>query len=640
MKTKNSDSSSEVPCTVADVSKSRRHSSVTTLPLRESPQISSSNVNKTLNTSVKRHKKYTTENEILYDKSAKQSLIEPVQSPVTTVVTNEEAVRESNRDVLDIHGRTLITSEFTEGSTAVSKATSVQQKSPSKPEESPVPKGRPRMPKEASIEEKSPTKAGHSPVTRGRSTTSTEAPSKPEHSRVTRGRSRISVYHLRPLNSSSVPEESSVKRKRPRGTVEHFEPEEPPSEPEQSPVKKKRTKIPRGLDQKKSASKRPSRSENDNEGPLLISPSVTRRHADSSVKMSQKQAYQTLSNVQVEYDSSKTSPVKSKSSMATYDIPHQNHLGPEASVIESETLPKKITQVTGDQLNHSEQKNLPAKAKASKNKSAASVDNNEVLSDLGENSMPIVKRKENRMTVSGKNNRHPRSPPKRTTSRTHDKESKDANSNGNISEPACGLRRSSRFRVPPLDFWRNERLVFETLPSGEVQCSIDKGTEEDKSGLIQMAKKAERRAQMKKKKAHTVKNTPILDTRTGETVHALLHRPFESLQWSMEPNEVERPSPYTMVKAFESNSTSFGFFKISPFAIKETQYSPLENLHFVLMKGHLEVVIQNTTFTFKAGDSWMVPLGAPYSIKNCSRLRALLSFTAFKSPFYQHQFAE
>ncbi|GFY68038.1 CENP-C_C domain-containing protein, partial [Trichonephila inaurata madagascariensis] len=535
-----------------------------------------------------------------------------------------------------------------------------QEKSPLKPEESPVPKGRPRMlkessieekspvpkerprmPKEASFEEKSPTKPGHSPVPRGRSTTSTEAPSKPEHSHVMRGRSRISVNHLRPLNPSSVPEESSVKRNRPRGTVEHFEPEEPPSEPEQSPVKKKRTKISRGLDQKKSAAKRPSRSENDNEeGPLRISASFTKRHADSSVKMSQKQAYQTLSNVQVEYDSSKTSPVKSKSSMATYDIPHQNHLGPEASVIESETLPKKITQVTGDQLNHSEQKNLPAKAKASKNKSAASVDNNEVLSDLGENSMPIVKRKENRMTVSGKNNRHPRSPPKRTTSRTHDKESKDANSNGNISEPACGLRRSSRFRVPPLDFWRNERLVFETLPSGEVQCSIDKGTEEDKSGLIQMAKKAERRAQMKKKKAHTVKNTPILDTRTGETVHALLHRPFESLQWSMEPNEVERPSPYTMVKAFESNSTSFGFFKISPFAIKETQYSPLENLHFVLMKGHLEVVIQNTTFTFKAGDSWMVPLGAPYSIKNCSRLRALLSFTAFKSPFYQHQFAE
>ncbi|GFT63769.1 CENP-C_C domain-containing protein [Trichonephila clavipes] len=244
------------------------------------------------------------------------------------------------------------------------------------------------------------------------------------------------------------------------------------------------------------------------------------------------------------------------------------------------------------------------------------------------------------MALSGKDNRRPRSPPKRTISHTHDKKSKDANSNGNISEPANGLRRSSRFRVPPLDTWRNERLVFETLPSGEVKCSIDKGSEEDKFGLIKIARKAERRIQMEKKKVQTVENTPIVDTRTGETVHALLHRPFESLRWSMLPNEVERPPRYITVKAFKSNSTSFGFVDISPLSSKETQFSPLDNLHFVLMKGHLEVVIHNTTFNFKAGDSWKVPLGAPYSFKNSSRSRALLSFTAFKSPFYQFQFAD
>ncbi|GFY50869.1 hypothetical protein TNIN_368711 [Trichonephila inaurata madagascariensis] len=94
--------------------------------------------------------------------------------------------------------------------------------------------------------------------------------------------------------------------------------------------------------------------------------------------------------------------------------------------------------------------------------------------------MSIVKRKENRMTDLGKNNRCSRSPTKSTISRTQCKQSKDVISNGNISEPANGLRRSSRFRVPPLDIWRNERLVFETLPSGEVKCSIDKGTEEQR----------------------------------------------------------------------------------------------------------------------------------------------------------------
>ncbi|GFY39648.1 CENP-C_C domain-containing protein [Trichonephila inaurata madagascariensis] len=426
---------------------------------------------------------------------------------------------------------------------------------------------------------------------------------------------------MRPLNSSSVPEESSVKRKRPRGTVEHFEPEESPSEPEQLPTKKKRTRTP---DQKNSASKiMSSRSKNNNEGPLRINPSVTKRHADSSVKMSQKQAYQTLSNVQVEYDSSRPSPVKKKSSMATYDIPHQNHFGPEASVIQSETSPKKITQVTGDQLNHSGQKNLSAKAKAPKNKRAAPVDNNEVQSDFGENSMSIVKRKENKMTVSRKKNRHPRS----EKSSTQDKQSKDIINNENISGSANGLRRSSRYRVPPLDIWRNERLVYEKLPSGDFQCKIEKGTEADDYGIRTILRKQKaRKIKLQGDKIKNVTKTQILDIKTGKTVHTIVHRPLGSLQWAVPPNE----ETFQLAKTFTSESKSFGFIDVFPFSTKEKQYSPVYNLHFVVVKGHLEVTIQDTSFTCKVGDSWIVPVGVPYSITNCLRVKALLSFSAFK----------
>ncbi|GFY42847.1 CENP-C_C domain-containing protein [Trichonephila inaurata madagascariensis] len=472
-----------------------------------------------------------------------------------------------------------------------------QEKSPSKPEESSVPKGRPRMPKESSIEEKSPSKPKESPVQKGR-------PKMPKE--------------------ASIEEKSSVKRKRPRGTVEHFEPEESPSESEQSPIKKKRTLTPSGFSQKKSSKIRPSRNENNNEeGPLRINPSVTKRHVDSSVKMSQKQAYQTLYNAQVEYVSPRTSPVKSKSSMATYDITHRNHLGPEASIIVSETSPKKITQGTGDQLNHSGQKNLSAKAKASKNKMAAPIDNNEVQSDFGENSMSIVKRKENKMTVSSKNNRHPHS---EKSSKSPNCRTQDIISNENTSGQANGLRRSCRFRVPPLDIWRNERLVFEKLPSGEIQCKIDKGTEADNSGINSFLRKQARRMKPPPKKTKNITNTPILDIKTGEVVHTLVHRPFESLQWAIPPNE----EAYQLTKTFTSKSKSFGFIDVFPFSTKEKQYSPDYNLHFVVVKGHLEVTIQDTSFTFSVGDSWIVPVGVPYSVTNCSRVKALLSFSAFK----------
>ncbi|GFT59642.1 hypothetical protein TNCV_4964901 [Trichonephila clavipes] len=86
-----------------------------------------------------------------------------------------------------------------------------------------------------------------------------------------------------------------------------------------------------------------------------------------------------------------------------------------------------------------------------------------------------------------------------------------------------------------------------------------------------------------------------------------------------------------MVQAFESNSTSFGFLKFSPFGIKEMQYAPLHNLHFVLMKGAPEVVIQNTTFSLGRTAGWFPWVSLIRS--KTARERALLSFTVFKKPF-------
>ncbi|GFR14357.1 hypothetical protein TNCT_324451 [Trichonephila clavata] len=141
----------------------------------------------------------------------------------------------------------------------------------------------------------------------------------------------------------------------------------------------------------------------------------------------------------------------------------------------------------------------------------------------------------------------------------------------------------------------------------------------------------------KKKLVKTVKNTSILDTNTGGIVRALVHRQFESLQWSVPPGEDKTPPPYLIAKAFTSKSMSFGFLDVSPFSTKEAQYSPIYNLHFAVIKGIVDVTIHETKFTFKKGDSFIVPVGAPYSVKNCSSARALLSFSTFKEPFYPQQ---
>ncbi|GFT32195.1 hypothetical protein TNCV_1034751 [Trichonephila clavipes] len=414
------DSISEVPCSVADVSKSRRHSSVAILPILESPQMEKSflNVNKTLNTSVKRsqrHKKSTPKKEVLYAKSAKQSLIkknidivdlssdssseklpadEEVSRSESDSSAKERQMDESQEltNIINSNFRTFldfISSELMEGNTAIPKEASAQEKlpckttritptlikgvrqekSPSKPEKSPVTTvvTNEEAVKEShgdalDIRESSPFLSDpRNKIASKRREWTTEIRNeegklqrKPSDSKkkihVSKTGTGQFQFKKQPctfygsdtievLESIEIPEresvleEPSMKRKRPRVTVEHFEPEESPSEPEQSPIKKGRTtrKL-AGLHQNKSYSKvKPSRSgDNNEEGPLRIKPTV---------KMSQKHAYQSRSKpLQVEYDSSETSPVKRKSSIATN---HNNHFEPEASVTESETSPKK-----------------------------------------------------------------------------------------------------------------------------------------------------------------------------------------------------------------------------------------------------------------------------------------------------------
>ncbi|GFY76853.1 hypothetical protein TNIN_347911 [Trichonephila inaurata madagascariensis] len=83
---------------------------------------------------------------------------------------------------------------------------------------------------------------------------------------------------------------------------------------------------------------------------------------------------------------------------------------------------------------------------------------------------------------------------------------------------------------------------------------------------------------------------------------------------------------------------SLAFLIFLLFRAKETQYFPHHNIHFVPTQGHLEVVIQNTTFTLRRRTVDCSD-GCPYSLKivrdreHCSHIR--LSNTLF-----QHQFAE
>lgn len=545
------------------------------------------------------------------------------------------------------------------------------EKSLSKFEQSPVRRGRSRMSKDHLGPKKSPSKLGQSPVKRGRPRKSVdhlepeESPSKLDQSPVRRGRPRLSVNHLESEESPSKFDQSRVRRGRPRlsvGQKNHLGLEKWPSKHGLSPDKSRVT-----ADQRSGRSSKvePSRNENDStpvvdndEGPLGIKQfsMKKKRNVDSSIRTSQKHLSQIHSDVfQFEngppgLSSPERSPVKRKSSSRT--IIQQSHPSLESKSPKSSgskaSPEKRIRRAAGNEIDYSRQDKAFAKVKTSRNKKATpadAVDNNRVQSE--ENSVSPVKGKEKNMTVMGNNKKHPRSKKlsKYHISLTQGKQSEDITSNVNTSGLANGLRRSSRYRVPPLDLWRNERLLFKTLASGEVQCvGIDKGVEEDRFGLLQVSKR--KKISSKKNKLEkrtlekTVKETKILDMKTNKIVHVHLHRPFDSLEWAVPPFENKENPPYIITKGFSSNCLSFGFLDVSPFSAKEEQFSPTDNLHFVVIKGTVDVTIHKTKFIFEKADSFIVPIGAPYSVKNRSQSRALLSFCTFRIPFYQYQFEE
>ncbi|GFQ71052.1 CENP-C_C domain-containing protein [Trichonephila clavata] len=213
-----------------------------------------------------------------------------------------------------------------------------------------------------------------------------------------------------------------------------------------------------------------------------------------------------------------------------------------------------------------------------------------------------------------------------------------------VSGSANGLRRSTRIRVPPLETWRNERLVFKTLATGEVQCmGIDRGTKPDTSGLEQMEKKSNRIQLQKARAAQRRKSveplyTHVRNGNTGRLVPVAVHRPFEKFEWRA-PTNVDGPPPFHYKKTFVSASRSmcFGFLEFSPLCSKESERSSTHNTHFCVMKGHLEATIEERKLLFTVGDSFIVPSGVSYTITNLSQSKTLLSYCLFSGPFFDYQ---
>ncbi|GIY93500.1 hypothetical protein CEXT_718311 [Caerostris extrusa] len=198
-------------------------------------------------------------------------------------------------------------------------------------------------------------------------------------------------------------------------------------------------------------------------------------------------------------------------------------------------------------------------------------------------------------------------------------------------------RRSSRYRTAPLARWRNERLKFVTLASGEIKClGVEEGRKEDDYALRRLQKRFEhqsepRKSDNKKSKKIHIKKCKFTDV-TGNTVKLNLYRPFDTLEWNC-PVIDGVQAGFEITKAFCSDLMSFGYLKIFPHKSKEEQYSPNNSIHFMVMKGSVDVSVNKVSSTRNVGESFVVPNDVMYCIKNNESSLALLSFCTSKPSF-------
>ncbi|XP_055943809.1 uncharacterized protein LOC129974987 isoform X1 [Argiope bruennichi] len=211
------------------------------------------------------------------------------------------------------------------------------------------------------------------------------------------------------------------------------------------------------------------------------------------------------------------------------------------------------------------------------------------------------------------------------------------------------VRKSSRMRFPPLASWRNERIKYAKLSSGELKCEgIDKGRAEDDYAFRYLKKKLnnkDKRFKLKtdiKKKGKNIreliKKTSVTDV-LGRTIKLNLHRPFSTCEWTLPKDEGSNPG-FMLCRVFSADLMTFGFLDIAAHSMKDMRYSPSDNIYFIVIRGIVDVKIHTTFFTFTKSDTFIVPAGIAYSISNNTSRNAVLNFTSFKVPFFKYQNAE
>ncbi|KAF2792147.1 hypothetical protein K505DRAFT_326353 [Melanomma pulvis-pyrius CBS 109.77] len=189
--------------------------------------------------------------------------------------------------------------------------------------------------------------------------------------------------------------------------------------------------------------------------------------------------------------------------------------------------------------------------------------------------------------------------------------------------------KTGRHRVPPVDFWKNEKVIYNSV--NKTLESVVKNESQELAPTKRSKQKGRRRAltvvdeededDLAEWEAHDgfiVGEFRDFDPETEVISTDLLEDTIGWAQKGINPADVPDASfRFTKLgSAGKSSFLSWGFIELKPDQIKRTKNSRRMHMVFHVTAGAVEVKVHDSDFTVHKGGVWQVPRGNTYSIRN------------------------
>ncbi|NXC81826.1 CENPC protein, partial [Cercotrichas coryphoeus] len=198
------------------------------------------------------------------------------------------------------------------------------------------------------------------------------------------------------------------------------------------------------------------------------------------------------------------------------------------------------------------------------------------------------------------------------------------------------VRRTKRIRLRPLEYWRGERVNYTMDSSGGLGGS----------GLVHRETESLRKSK-KRKKDHPQEETDTTNRREipASLDHSLAYVSKPAIVWDPVTNKEvlldcistancsschRKDEAIEIYKDLSTSHFATGILILKPLKVKGCQRVNTSTIAFRIIRGDVIVTLHKTSYYLTTGDSFYVPAGNEYDIRNLRNEASLFLFTQLK----------